>query len=62
MSNTSRRDARSEGVSIASSQKPTLSLWAAIRILLARSLLRSARSLALWIAPELAENPEGTSD
>jgi hypothetical protein len=34
--------------------RPMLSLWARTRISLARSLLRSARSLALFIAPELA--------
>lgn len=48
---------RNSGASTPSSATRTLSLWAVIRIFIGRSLLRFARSLALWIAPELATEP-----
>lgn len=45
-----------------SSPKQKLSFTAAIRISLALSLLRYARSLAFLIAPELKENENGIDE
>ena len=47
---------KSEPNSTGSSRGRTLSPTARMRILLARRLMRCARSLALWLAPELAED------